>query len=155
MNPKQPSHAGRPVTIDLPPREDLLMEVLAARVRCGESCWTFDPAHRPTLRALELKGLLHFDPDPGLTGLRTFLTDAGREAYLLDGFTEPVEHLRDALDETHARLEAANEARRSFMTKTNRLEQENTRLRRQPPDRRRPPRRGQHVRSPGLPSVGP
>lgn len=119
------------MTVTLTPTEDLVMEALTARVRCGESCWTFELRHRATLRALQAKGLVSFDTDSTGRGLLARLTDAGREEYLLEGFTEPVEWLRDELDEVRARLESANLARRSHTAKATSLEDENRRLRRQ------------------------
>jgi hypothetical protein len=37
----------------LPPTQYLVMEVLAARYRTGESCWTFPSRPTPAMRALE------------------------------------------------------------------------------------------------------
>lgn len=40
------------------PTEDLVLEVLAARLRCGEEQWTFLSAHGATLRKLEIRDLV-------------------------------------------------------------------------------------------------
>lgn len=97
---------------DLTPTEDLILEVLAARVRCGESCWVFDQRHQATLQALEAKGLLTFDVDPTGTALRAFLTDAGRTESLSEGYTEPVTRLRERVAELAQSLELTQEVRR-------------------------------------------
>lgn len=39
--------------IILPPVQMLIMEVLAARFRLGENCWTFSSKLRPAMKALE------------------------------------------------------------------------------------------------------
>jgi hypothetical protein len=41
---------------DLPPTEYLMMEVLAARLRLGETHWTFPRRLRDVARSLEAKG---------------------------------------------------------------------------------------------------
>lgn len=114
---------------DLTPTEDLILEVLAARVRCGESCWVFERRHRPALRSLETKGLLTFGVDPTGTALRAFLTDAGRAECLTDGYIEPVTRLREQLAENARTLELTQDARRGEATRNARLQAENHQLR--------------------------
>lgn len=116
---------------DLTPTEDLVLEVLAARVRSGETCWVFEQRHQATLQSLETKGLLTFGADPTGTMLRAFLTDAGRAECLTDGYTEPVTRLREHIAEQDRRLEEANTARRGAIERTGRAKEEARRLRRQ------------------------
>lgn len=117
--------------IDVTPTEDLVMEVLAARVRGGGSCWTFENTHLRTLRSLQAKGLLQYDSAPTAKAKRAYLTDLGRETYLFSGYTEPVTHLREQLAEQEARIETAAAARRAVAERISRTEDENRRLRRQ------------------------
>jgi len=117
--------------IDVTPTEDLVMEVLAARVRGGEACWTFENTHLRALRALQAKGLLHFDSAPTPKAQRAYLTDLGRETYLSAGYTEPVTRLHEQLAEQATRIETAAYARRAVAERISRTEDENRRLRRQ------------------------
>ena len=110
--------------INVTPTEDLVMEVLAARVRGGESCWTFENTHLRALRALQAKGLLHFDSAPTPKARRAYLTDLGRETYLFSGYTEPVTHLREQLVEQEARIETAAATRRVVAERISRTEAE-------------------------------
>ena len=66
---------------DLTPGEALVMEVLAARWRLGESLWTFDTRHGRWLDSLADKGLVQ--PMHGIVEktLRASLTDAGKAYY--------------------------------------------------------------------------
>lgn len=66
---------------DLTPGEALVMEVLAARWRLGESLWTFDIRHGRWLDSLADKGLVQ--PMHGVVEktLRAALTDAGKAYY--------------------------------------------------------------------------
>lgn len=114
---------------DLTPTEDLILEVLAARVRCGESCWVFEQRHRPALRSLETKGLITFGVDPTGTALRAFLTETGRAECLTEGYTEPVTRLREQLAENTRLLELTQDARRGEATRNARLQAENHQLR--------------------------
>ena len=117
--------------VELTPTEDLLMEVLAARVRAGESCWTFTRAHHATLQSLEVKGLLHFKTDPTGEAFRAFLTDLGRDTFMSAGYTEPVASLHEQVAELHQQLEVAGATRRAAYERISRTKDENRRLRRQ------------------------
>lgn len=114
---------------ELTATEDLVLEVLAARVRCGETCWVFERRHQATLQSLETRGLLTFGTDPTGTMLRAFLTDAGRAECLTDGYTEPVTRLREQLGENARTLELTQDARRGEAQRSARLQEENRQLR--------------------------
>lgn len=47
---------------ELTPTEYLILEVLAARLRCGEPRWPFPNRLRPTLRRLAGRKLIGFQP---------------------------------------------------------------------------------------------
>lgn len=72
----------------LPPTQLLILDVLAARERLGESCWTFpdQPAIVRAIRALAAVGLV--GEMNGITdrSVRAYLTDAGMAAVLLPGY---------------------------------------------------------------------
>ena len=77
-------------TDELPPTQQLVLEVLAARARLGENAWTFANRVRPAIEALSRAGLLWWKsatiPSYCLAGL----TDAGRAAALRVGYAAPV-----------------------------------------------------------------
>jgi|SRR5665647_3059053 len=74
----------------LTPTEDLFLEVLAARVRLGETCWTFGSEHTRTARSLDAKGLIWWKGGIVEHTIRAFLTDAGRAACLSPTYRAPV-----------------------------------------------------------------
>jgi hypothetical protein len=65
------------------------METLAARYRLGEHMWTFPKRLCPALDALQKAGLLWFRSAPTPGDMQAYLTDAGREAVLFEGYTVP------------------------------------------------------------------
>jgi len=88
------------VTIDvdnLPTTQYLILEVLAARRRCGEPHWTFPRRLRPNVNVLAAHGLVDM---VGSTqdGIRVKLTQAGMDACLLPTYNVPVPTLAQALD---------------------------------------------------------
>jgi len=74
----------------LPPTQYLVLEVLAARARLGEACWTFPARLRPALNALQSLGLIWWRHAPIPASVQAYLTDAGREAVLSAGYAPPV-----------------------------------------------------------------
>lgn len=79
-------------TIDvdtLPPTQYLILEVLAARYRTGESTWTFPSRLKPALDALSAAGLIvwkrGFEPGTALA----WFTDAGRAAATSGTYVPP------------------------------------------------------------------
>ena len=72
------------------PTEYLVMEVLAARYRLGESCWTFPSRVRPALRALQERGFLEWKSGSVERTSLVWLTQAGQEAWRLDRPYRPV-----------------------------------------------------------------
>jgi hypothetical protein len=80
---------GRRAVADLPPTQYLIMEVLAARARTGETLWTFPSNLAVPLRALEDLGLLSVMHGITSGSLRAQLTDAGREHSLKAGYFPP------------------------------------------------------------------
>lgn len=86
----------------LTPTEELVMEVLAARARTGETLWTFTSRAPITAAAkrLEDRGLVWVDTAPN--AFHAGLTDAGKAACLDPGYITPNERnepirLREAL----------------------------------------------------------
>jgi hypothetical protein len=79
-----------PVEVDsLPPTQYLILDVLAARWRTGETLWTFPSRLRPAVRALAELGLVH--EMHGITEgtIRARLTEVGRNTVLDDNYTPP------------------------------------------------------------------
>jgi hypothetical protein len=78
------------VADSLPPTQYLVLEVLAARARLGEACWTFPTRLLPALNALQALGLIWWRHAPIPACVQAYLTDAGREAVLSPGYEPPV-----------------------------------------------------------------
>jgi len=72
------------------PTEELIMEVLVARHRLGESLWTFDSKSDRAIKSLETKGLVR--RMNGITdhSVRASLTAQGKKEYLHDGYVAPI-----------------------------------------------------------------
>lgn len=59
----------------LTPTESLIIEVLVARFRLGDTLWTFDSRHKNALRKLEKNGLIYTLPGQVEKTARASLTD--------------------------------------------------------------------------------
>lgn len=68
----------------LTPSEYLMMEVLAARHRLGETLWTFPKDQSPTARKLEARGLVWSKSGIAQGTIQVYLTSAGIKAWKLD-----------------------------------------------------------------------
>ena len=73
----------------LPPTQQLVLEVLAARSRLGENAWTFPSRLVPTLEALSRAGLIWWKSGVAERTCLAGLTDSGRAAVLLAGYAPP------------------------------------------------------------------
>lgn len=72
------------------PKQDLLMEVLAARHRLGEAVWTFREMHAKTIKQLEAEDYV-FSMHGVVEGtIRAGLTEKGRKAYVSDSYEPPI-----------------------------------------------------------------
>ncbi len=72
------------------PTEELVLDLLQARIRLGENTWNFDSRLKPTLEKLQSKGILNFKS--GFVGSRLLAwpTDDGK-ILLFDGkFTDRI-----------------------------------------------------------------
>lgn len=78
------------MTDDLTPTEDLLMEVLAARYRLGESMWTFDKRHAKSLARLADRDLVRTMHGIVEKTVRTSLTQKGIDAYIDERYVPPI-----------------------------------------------------------------
>lgn len=74
---------------ELTPTEDLLIEVLAARHRTGETVWTFATTHARTVRILAEKGLVAWKSGVIEKTILVWLTDDGRAYALDEEYTHP------------------------------------------------------------------
>lgn len=75
---------------ELTPTEELLLEVLAARYRCGETAWTFSRRMRPIAVRLESRGLVNWKSGIVENTILVWLTDEGQETVLSDTYVPPV-----------------------------------------------------------------
>lgn len=74
----------------LPLTQQLVLEVLAGRHRCGEAFWTFSTRTAPALRKLSSAGWVSFQAGIDYGTLRAWLTDAGKAVMLLPGHEVPL-----------------------------------------------------------------
>lgn len=83
-----------PVAIDkLTPTQDLIMEVLAARTRLGETWWPFDNKYRRA--SAELVGLVDRTHGNVENTFRLKLTLLGKSRMLSPDYLSPLEEARD------------------------------------------------------------
>lgn len=79
------------------PTQELILEVLAARVRLGETLWTFSSRHGRALRSLQALGYVTLMHGTVERTVRASLTVKGRAEALSDRYVPPV------LQETYER----------------------------------------------------
>lgn len=77
----------------LSPTQDLFLEVLAGRHRCGEAVWTFERRHRNTATTLATMGLVGWKEGPAPGTILAWLTDTGRQYALDPNYTPPARPL--------------------------------------------------------------
>jgi hypothetical protein len=87
---------------ELPPTQYLILEVLAARYRTGESFWTFPTTVKRALLALADAGLIEVISSPEPHTLRARLASAGEDACLSLNYQLPVPTLAAALNTLQA-----------------------------------------------------
>lgn len=78
----------------LPPTQQLVLDVLAARYRLGEPFWPVTNWAAPAVAALKRVGLVENMGSAGHGGTRVQLTAAGRERLLHADYRSPVEIAR-------------------------------------------------------------
>lgn len=78
----------------LPPTEYLMMEVLVARTRLGETHWTFPRKLRPTARSLEAKGYVTWKSGVAQDTIMVWATPAGAQQFLSPTYTPPADRTR-------------------------------------------------------------
>lgn len=79
---------------ELTPTEYLVGEVLAARLRLGEQCWTFPTRVRPALKRLEERGLIDYKSGVVAKTCLAWFTEAGRGTFLDDDYELPNARVR-------------------------------------------------------------
>jgi hypothetical protein len=85
-------------TDQMPPTQILVLEVLAARYRCGEKIWTFPTSLNRALLALQSAGLVHMFGGAAPKTVRARLTDKGLTEVLDLTYTPPSMTLAQAID---------------------------------------------------------
>lgn len=81
--------AAAAVTDPRTPTERLILEVLAARYRLGETHWHFDNRLKPTLLRLQAAGLVWFKSGMVAGMQKVFLTDEGKSEAMWDRHRPP------------------------------------------------------------------
>jgi hypothetical protein len=76
--------------IAMPMSEYLILEVLAARTRLGEACWTFPTKCRAAARRLESWGLVSYKDGVIENTLLVWLTDDGKTTCLDANYASPL-----------------------------------------------------------------
>lgn len=74
----------------LPPTQYLILDVMQARSRMGESHWTFPQRLEPQARRLEQTGLVSLRSGPAQGAFEVWLTDAGRDLLLSKPWVSPM-----------------------------------------------------------------
>jgi hypothetical protein len=75
---------------DLPPTQYLVMEVLAARHRLGETLWTFPSNLRQTMEQLARQQLIGWKSGVAPASIQAWLTDTGRAEVLKPDYVPPI-----------------------------------------------------------------
>ena len=101
--------------VALTPTEDLFMEVLAGRYRCGENTWTFEARHSRVAEVLSRRGLIWWKSGVIERTILAGLTDAGRAEALSDTYTPPA---LTAIAEAPGLVEALGRALREHQPTT-------------------------------------
>lgn len=70
--------------------EDLFLEALIARHRCGEQVWTFEGRHRKTAKSLEEKGLIGWKSGIVERTILAWLSEEGRVHYMSGTYVPPI-----------------------------------------------------------------
>lgn len=73
----------------LPPTEYLILDVLGARWRTGETLWTFPARLMPAVRRLAERGLVNWKSGVVEHTIQVWLTDAGGDGVLDDAYLPP------------------------------------------------------------------
>lgn len=94
----------------LPPTQQMVLEVLAARYRLGEHMWSFPSRLNAAGEALARLGMIAWVSHPAPYTRRAWLTDAGKAAVLLGDYEPPdVLRQRDVAQEQLAAVVRAAE----------------------------------------------
>lgn len=75
---------------EVTPSEELMLETLAARWRCGETRWTFSARMKRTAEGLAARGLVSWQSGIVEKTIVVWLTDAGMSACLDPNYTSPL-----------------------------------------------------------------
>lgn len=88
------------------PTEDLILDLLQARIRLGENTWNFDSRLKPTLEKLQSKGILNFKS--GFVGSRLLAwpTEDGKILFFDGKFTDRIGSKKLAKRQEDLRKEA-------------------------------------------------
>lgn len=78
----------------LSPTQELVLEVLAARYRLGETLWPFTTKLTPSVRTLEALGLVWWKSGVVERTIQVGLTDAGVKEMLGLTYVSPLDKLR-------------------------------------------------------------
>lgn len=101
------------------PTEELVLEVLVARTRLGESLWTFSSSVTKQLSSLESQGFVHVMHGVTENTIRAALTVQGKTEFMDSRYTPTVnkeyaEKISDWFDEIGYDSNAGNMIRKRF-----------------------------------------
>jgi len=103
--------------IDLTPTEELMMDVLAARHRLGETLWTFSSRLTPAAKKLGARGLAHWKSGVVEKTIQVWLTEEGKKAWLSPTFdTEVSKASSDSLSLSPEEASAVEDAMSYYVT---------------------------------------
>lgn len=97
------NHEPKPWTTEqldaLPPTQQLILEILAARLRLGEGLWPFPTKHIRAIKALEKAGLVRIIHGNVEKSVRVMLTPVGVKSMQQSDYRSPLEKEHDAIQE--------------------------------------------------------
>lgn len=79
-----------PKKYKMTPTEDLFLETLAARIRLGESIWTFQARHRQTAEKLANLGIVGWKSGIVEDSILVWFTDRGKAECLSFAYIPPI-----------------------------------------------------------------
>jgi len=79
-----------PTEIVFSPTQDLILEVLIARYRLGENCWTFNSNLTKQMLALEDLGYVTWKSGIIYKTVLVWLTDKGKKEFLSNTYEAPI-----------------------------------------------------------------
>lgn len=101
-------------TYSFTPTEELILDVLQARIRLGENIWNFDSRLKPSIEKLQAKGLINFKSGNVENTLLAWPTEEGKILFFDGSFTDRIGSKKFAKhqEKLHKEAKALKKARK-------------------------------------------